>query len=125
LLNAIGTACKWTSNVVRKAELLNVIGYAGGTNVQAEQQQKLDVLSNEIFVNLLTASKKTAILVSEEIEDAILVEDKNKGHYCVVFDPLDGSSNIDCGVAVGTIFGIYHVVVTLLIRGCLVTKAIG
>lgn len=108
LLTAIGTACKWISNVVRKAELLKVIGYAGGTNVQEEQQQKLDVLSNEIMVNLLTATKKVAILISEELEEAVVLSEANKGVYCVVFDPLDGSSNIDCGVAVGTIFGIYH-----------------
>lgn len=86
------------------------IGYAGGTNIQDEQQQKLDILSNEIMINLLTATQKTAVLVSEEIEDAIIVAEKDKGSYCVVFDPLDGSSNIDCGVAVGTIFGIYHLV---------------
>jgi fructose-1,6-bisphosphatase I len=110
LLSAIATSCKWISNVVRKAELLKVIGYAGGTNVQAEQQQKLDVLSNEIMVNLLISSKRTALLISEEVEDAIVVPEPSKGQYCVVFDPLDGSSNIDCGVAVGTIFGIYKLV---------------
>jgi fructose-1,6-bisphosphatase I len=110
LLTAIGTACKWISNVVRKAELFKVIGYAGGTNVQEEQQQKLDILSNEIMVNLLVSSQKTAILVSEEIEKEIVVPERSRGSYCVVFDPLDGSSNIDCGVAVGTIFGIYRLV---------------
>lgn len=83
---------------------------AGATNVQAEQQQKLDILSNEIMINLLVTSKKTAILISEELDEAVIVPDKSKGIYCVVFDPLDGSSNIDCGVAVGTIFGIYRLV---------------
>lgn len=62
------------------------------------------------MVNALRASRKTAVLVSEELEDAIVIEDKLKGKYCVVFDPLDGSSNIDAGVNIGTIFGIYKVV---------------
>ena len=83
---------------------------AGETNVQGEDQKKLDVLSNDIMINALRASGKTAVLVSEENEEAIFIEDKYKGRYCVVFDPLDGSSNIDAGVNVGTIFGIYQVV---------------
>ncbi|KAI8611675.1 fructose-1,6-bisphosphatase class 1/Sedoheputulose-1,7-bisphosphatase [Chytriomyces sp. MP71] len=117
LLSAIGSACKWISNVVRKAELLKVIGATGVTNVQAETVQKLDILSNEIFINLLKGTGRAAVLVSEENEEvgfvfarferAIFV-DSERGHYCVVFDPLDGSSNIDCGVSVGTIFGIYE-----------------
>lgn len=83
---------------------------AGETNVQGEEQKKLDVLSNDIMVNALRASGKTAVLVSEELDDAIIIEEKNRGKYCVVFDPLDGSSNIDAGVNIGTIFGIYKVV---------------
>jgi hypothetical protein len=62
------------------------------------------------MVNALRASGRTAVLVSEELEDAIIIEDKYKGKYCVVFDPLDGSSNIDAGVNIGTIFGIYRIV---------------
>ncbi len=61
------------------------------------------------MVNSLKASGKTAVLISEEIDDPIFVEDEHKGKYCVVFDPLDGSSNIDAGVNIGTIFGIYRV----------------
>lgn len=94
----------------------------GSTNVQNESVQKLDILSNEIMINLLVSCGKTAVLVSEENESAIFVNGfhtnkllficldvngKGKGGYCVVFDPLDGSSNIDCGVSIGTIFGIY------------------
>ena len=93
------------------------VGLAGETNVQGEEQKKLDVLSNDIMINALRASGKTAVLVSEEQEEAIIIEDKYKGRYCVVFDPLDGSSNIDAGVNIGTIFGIYHLV-------CLVVLAI-
>ncbi len=86
------------------------VGLAGETNVQGEEQKKLDVLSNDIMVNSLRASGKTAVLVSEELEEAVIIEDKYKGKYCVVFDPLDGSSNIDAGVNIGTIFGIYQIV---------------
>lgn len=68
------------------------------------------------MVNSLRASGKCAVLVSEELEDAVIIEDRYKGKYCVVFDPLDGSSNIDAGVNIGTIFGIYHVVSRVLLR---------
>jgi fructose-1,6-bisphosphatase I len=91
--------------------LINLIGLAGETNVQGEDQKKLDVLSNDIMVNALRASGKTAVLVSEELDDPVIISDPRlKGKYCVVFDPLDGSSNIDAGVNIGTIFGIYRVV---------------
>jgi len=85
------------------------VGLAGETNVQGEEQKKLDVLANDIMINALRASGKTAVLVSEEIDNAIIIEEKSRGKYCVVFDPLDGSSNIDAGVNIGTIFGIYKV----------------
>ena len=89
---------------------------AGETNVQGEEQKKLDVLSNDIMVNSLRASGKTAVLVSEELENAIIIDEKQRGKYCVVFDPLDGSSNIDAGVNIGTIFGIYHIVSRALLH---------
>ncbi|KAG6897575.1 hypothetical protein C0992_000163 [Termitomyces sp. T32_za158] len=109
LLTAIQVTSKFIATNVRKARLINLVGLAGETNVQGEEQKKLDVLSNDIMVNALRASRKTAVLVSEELDDAIIIEDPHKGAYCVVFDPLDGSSNIDAGVNIGTIFGIYKV----------------
>ncbi|PIL24191.1 hypothetical protein GSI_13944 [Ganoderma sinense ZZ0214-1] len=109
LLTAIQTTSKFIATNVRKARLINLVGLAGETNVQGEEQKKLDVLSNDIMINSLRASGKTAVLVSEELEEAVVIEDKYKGKYCVVFDPLDGSSNIDAGVNIGTIFGIYHI----------------
>ncbi|KAF9031825.1 fructose-1,6-bisphosphatase [Hymenopellis radicata] len=109
LLTAIQVTSKFIATNVRKARLINLVGLAGETNVQGEDQKKLDVLSNDIMVNALRASGKTAVLVSEELEDAIIIEQKHRGRYCVVFDPLDGSSNIDAGVNIGTIFGIYKV----------------
>ena len=77
--------------------------------MQGEEQKKLDVLANDIMINSLRASGKTAVLISEENEEAVIIEDRYKGRYCVVFDPLDGSSNIDAGVNIGTIFGVYRV----------------
>jgi len=109
LLNAIQTTSKFIATNVRKARLINLIGLAGETNVQGEEQKKLDVLSNDIMINALRASRKTAVLVSEELDNAVIIEDRYKGKYCVVFDPLDGSSNIDAGVNIGTIFGIYQI----------------
>ncbi|QRV72487.1 fructose-1,6-bisphosphatase I [Ceratobasidium sp. AG-Ba] len=109
LLNAIQVTSKFIATNVRKARLINLVGLAGETNVQGEEQKKLDVLADDIMVNALRACGKTSVLVSEEREEAVIVEDRLKGKYCVVFDPLDGSSNIDAGVNIGTIFGIYKV----------------
>ncbi|KAF8628357.1 hypothetical protein AX15_003892 [Amanita polypyramis BW_CC] len=109
LLTAIQVTSKFIATNVRKARLINLIGLAGETNIQGEEQKKLDVLANDIMVNALRASGKTAVLISEELDDAIIIEERQRGRYCVVFDPLDGSSNIDAGVNIGTIFGIYRV----------------
>ncbi|KAI4321158.1 hypothetical protein MLD38_034576 [Melastoma candidum] len=91
LLNRIVLGCKFVCSSVNKGE----------------EQKKLDVLSNEVFMKALVSSGRTCILVSEEDEEATFVEPSKRGRYCIVFDPLDGSSNIDCGVSIGTIFGIY------------------
>ncbi|KAI4389422.1 hypothetical protein MLD38_001650 [Melastoma candidum] len=107
LLSHIVLGCKFVCSSVNKAGLAKLIGLAGETNVQGEEQKKLDVLSNEVFMKALVSSGRTCILVSEEDEEATFVEPAKRGKYCVVFDPLDGSSNIDCGVSIGTIFGIY------------------
>ncbi|RLU17079.1 hypothetical protein DMN91_011148 [Ooceraea biroi] len=107
LLNSIQTAVKAVSSAVRKAGIANMYGIAGNTNVQGEEVKKLDVLSNELFINMLTSSFTTCVLVSEENQNAIEVETEKSGKYIVCFDPLDGSSNIDCLVSVGSIFGIY------------------
>ena len=109
LLTSVQLACKFIATSVGKAGLVHLTGLAGDVNVQGEQVKKLDVLSNEIMINSLKSSGKAAVLVSEEDTEAIIVPAALRGHYCVVFDPLDGSSNIDAGVNVGTIFGIFHV----------------
>ncbi|KAM0792412.1 hypothetical protein ACM66B_005090 [Microbotryomycetes sp. NB124-2] len=109
LLTAVQTTCKFIATNVRRAGLLNLIGAAGTTNVQGEGQKKLDILSNDIMINSLRACGKCSVLISEENDDPIFIDTPYRGKYCVVFDPLDGSSNIDAGVNIGTIFGIYKV----------------
>ncbi|XP_031563769.1 fructose-1,6-bisphosphatase 1-like [Actinia tenebrosa] len=106
LLNAIMTAVKATSSAVRKAGIARLYGIAGDTNVSGDAQQKLDVMANELFINMLKSSYTTCLLVSEENETVIEVETEKQGKYVVWFDPLDGSSNIDCLASIGSIFGI-------------------
>uniref|UniRef100_A0A914PGR5 fructose-bisphosphatase n=1 Tax=Panagrolaimus davidi TaxID=227884 RepID=A0A914PGR5_9BILA len=126
LLVSLCTAFKAISAAVRKAGLAQLYGIAGQTNIQGEEVKKLDVLSNELMINMLRSSLYTCAMVSEEDEEArewkifqeinewfniyncvISVEPSRQGKYIVTFDPLDGSSNIDCLVSIGTIFGIY------------------
>jgi len=107
LLNAIQTACKLISRSVRKAGIAGLYGLAGAENASGDVQKKLDVLSNEMMVNSLYNSHVCAVLVSEENEEPIIVEPAMAGKYCVAFDPLDGSSNIDCNVSTGTIFAVW------------------
>jgi fructose-1,6-bisphosphatase I len=109
LLTAIAVGCKFVASAVRKAGLAGMLGMAGSANVQGEDQKKLDILANDVFISLLTRCKQCAVLISEENDEPIIVDEEHRGGYCVTFDPLDGSSNIDCGVSIGTIFGIYPV----------------
>jgi len=112
LLSTIQSAVKAISSAVRKAGLAKLYGMAGDTNIQGEEVKKLDVLSNDLFINLLKDSFTTCLLVSEENEKIIEVETERQGKYIVCFDPLDGSSNIDCLVSIGSIFGVYKKVST-------------
>jgi fructose-1,6-bisphosphatase I len=111
LLQSIQLSCKFVGMNVRRVGLANLTGLANEVNIQGEEVKKLDVVANLTFINALRSSGMTAILVSEENEREILVEDQvySGRKYCVVFDPLDGSSNIDAGVSIGSIFGIYKV----------------
>jgi len=104
LLNEIVVACKEISGKVRKAGLLGVLGSAGKVNVQGEEVQKLDELANRILLENLKSCGKACQITSEEIEDALIVSESG---YAVAFDPLDGSSNIDVNVSIGTIFSIH------------------
>uniref|UniRef100_A0AAQ5YGJ0 Fructose-1,6-bisphosphatase 1 n=1 Tax=Amphiprion ocellaris TaxID=80972 RepID=A0AAQ5YGJ0_AMPOC len=107
LLNSLCTAVKAISSAVRKAGIAHLYGIAGSTNVTGDQVKKLDILSNDLVINMLKSSFSSCVLVSEENDKAIIVEPERRGKYIVCFDPLDGSSNIDCLVSIGTIFSIY------------------
>nr|XP_005304353.1 fructose-1,6-bisphosphatase isozyme 2 isoform X2 [Chrysemys picta bellii] len=107
LLNSMLTAVKATSSAVRKAGLAQMYGIAGTVNVTGDEVKKLDVLSNSLVINMLQSSYGTCVLVSEENKDAIITPQDKRGKYVVCFDPLDGSSNIDCLASIGTIFAIY------------------
>lgn len=107
LLSGITLATKIIASWVRRAGLSDVLGSTGQSNVQGETVQKLDVLANQTLLHCLGARGNVAIMASEEDEEPIVVErDREHGKYVVVFDPLDGSSNIDVNVSVGTIFSI-------------------
>jgi fructose-1,6-bisphosphatase I len=107
LLNSIVTAIKAISSAVRKAGLAQLYGIAGSTNVQGEEVKKLDVLSNDLMINMIKSSFTSCALISEENKELIEVETEKQGKYIVSFDPLDGSSNIDCLISIGTIFAIH------------------
>jgi fructose-1,6-bisphosphatase I len=108
ILEQIAFASKIISREVNKAGLVNIIGSTSTHNIHGETQQKLDLFSNEEMIKALDPTGKVCAMASEEIDDAIPVSDKSlEGKYAVVFDPLDGSSNIDVNVSIGTIFGIY------------------
>ncbi len=109
LLYDIALAAKIIAASIRRAGLVNILGSAGNTNVQGEEQQKLDVFANETMTNALNHTGRVCVMASEEDEQIIPVPDQYPaGKYSVLYDPLDGSSNIDVNGAVGTIFSIYR-----------------
>ncbi|PRX57320.1 class 1 fructose-bisphosphatase [Flagellimonas meridianipacifica] len=111
LLNGIRLAAKVVNHEVNKAGLVDIIGTAGDVNIQGENQQKLDVLANEKFIQTLKNREIVCGIASEEEDDFISInsfDEKHQNKYVVLIDPLDGSSNIDVNVSVGTIFSIYR-----------------
>jgi fructose-1,6-bisphosphatase I len=110
LLRDIGVAAKIVNREVNKAGLLNILGAVGSENQHGEQVQKLDIYANEKLIECLSNSGECAGIASEENEEFIPIPPVNQkeSKYVVVVDPLDGSSNIDVNVSVGTIFGIYR-----------------
>ena len=111
LLNSIRLAAKVVNHEVSKAGLVDIIGAAGDTNIQGEDQQKLDVYANEKFIQALTKRNIVCGIASEEEDHYITINSQDDNHqnkYIVLIDPLDGSSNIDVNVSVGTIFSIYR-----------------
>lgn len=109
LLRDISLACKMINKQVNKAGLGDVLGTHGATNVQGEEQMKLDVYSDQMLINVLRNSSECAGIASEENDDFVAFEDEYSmnSKYVVMFDPLDGSSNIDVNASIGTIFCIY------------------
>jgi fructose-1,6-bisphosphatase I len=107
LLSGLTLATKIIADQVRRAGLADILGSAGLSNVQGEAVQKLDVLANHALLHCLGKRGNVAVMASEEDEEPIVVpQDRQYGRYVVIFDPLDGSSNIDVNVSVGTIFSI-------------------
>ena len=111
LINSIRLAAKVVNHEVNKAGLVDIIGAYGDTNIQGEEQQKLDVYANEKFIQTLTNRNIVCGIASEEEDDFITInsqDENNQNKYVVLIDPLDGSSNIDVNVSVGTIFSVYR-----------------
>jgi len=106
LLSGITLATKMTQAKVRRAGLLDVLGDVGRTNSHGECQQKLDIYANEALLHCMSVRESVAVLASEEGQDAVTFDGREEGKYVIIFDPLDGSSNIDVNVSVGTIFSI-------------------
>jgi len=121
LFGAIDTACKAISNLVKRSQLPSseTLGYEGAVNIQGEDQKKLDVITNDVLKRALRFTGKLGVLASEEEDEPVDVVGPNSGkatevifeegdRYVAVFDPLDGSSNVDAGCPTGTIIGIYE-----------------
>ena len=108
ILSALSISAKVIADHVRRARLVDVLGKAGAENVQGEEQQKLDVISNDVLMRVLGSREGVAIVASEENEEPVIIRSDAHGEmrYCVLFDPLDGSSNLDVCGSVGTIFSI-------------------
>ena len=110
LLRDIGLAAKRVNVEVNKAGLVDILGDAGSMNVQGEEVKKLDIFANNQFVGVLRHGISCAGIGSEELDDVVIFDDEvsNASKYVCLFDPLDGSSNIDVNVSIGTIFSVYR-----------------
>ncbi|KAF4348120.1 hypothetical protein F8388_003462 [Cannabis sativa] len=107
VLSSISLACKQIASLLQRSSITNLTGAHGTINIQGEDQKKLDVISNELFCSCLRSSGRTGIIASEEEDVPVAVEETYSGNYIVVFDPIDGSANIDTALTTGSIFGIY------------------
>jgi fructose-1,6-bisphosphatase I len=109
LLHDLSLAAKVISLEVNKAGLVDIIGFTGDSNVHGEQVKKLDILAHEMLIKAMDHGGHLCVMASEEEEDIIQIPQKfNIGKYVLLFDPLDGSSNIDANISIGTIFSIYR-----------------
>lgn len=111
LLYDIALAAKIISHKTNRAGLVDILGKAGSSNIQGEEQQKLDVFADSVLFRLNDHTGRLCVMASEENEGILPIPEQfRKGSYVLVYDPLDGSSNIDVNVSIGTIFGIYRTV---------------
>jgi fructose-1,6-bisphosphatase I len=110
LLRNIGLAAKRVNTEVNKAGLVDILGDAGSINVQGEEVKKLDLFANNQFIRVLQHGISCAGIASEELDDFVAFDDEisNNSKYVCMFDPLDGSGNIDVNISIGTIFGVYR-----------------
>ena len=109
ILNQIAFAAKIVSREVNKAGLVEILGLTGEKNIQGEEVQKLDEFANDVFLNILGKSGHFCVMASEEVEHTVPIpKGYRSGHYAIAIDPLDGSSNIDVNVNIGTIFSIHR-----------------
>ncbi|MFM2359862.1 MAG: hypothetical protein RLY16_1855 [Bacteroidota bacterium] len=110
LLRDIGLAAKRVNVEVNKAGLVDILGDAGSVNVQGEEVKKLDVYANDQFMGVLRHGISCAGIGSEELDDVVIFDDEisNNSKYVCLFDPLDGSANIDVNVSIGTIFSVFR-----------------
>ena len=108
LIRDLSIAAKVVNSYIRRAGLLDVLGETGETNVQGEVQQRLDAIAHAEFVEALRLGGECALIVSEEADEIVPLAPKGGGRYVVLLDPLDGSSNIDVNVSVGTIFSVFR-----------------
>ena len=106
LIHEVSITCKEIAATVSRGELSGVLGVAGSENVQGETQKELDIITNDIMVDHMKFSGLVAGMGSEEVDEPILVPAVERGEYLLMFDPLDGSSNIDVNISVGTIFSV-------------------
>ncbi|KAI5285137.1 Fructose-1,6-bisphosphatase [Ascosphaera aggregata] len=121
LCHALQFAFKSISHYIRRATLINLHGLAGTSNTTGDAQKKLDVIGNDLFISAMRGCGRCRILISEEEDEAILFDMYPEARYAVVCDPIDGSSNIDAGVSVGTIFGVFKLPDSLVGPGKTVT----
>ena len=107
LCHALQFAFKSIAYYIRRASLINLTGLAGSSNTTGDDQKKLDVIGNDLFIASMKGSGKCRLRVSEEEDQVDVFDESPNARYGVVCDPIDGSSNLDAGVSVGTIFGIF------------------
>ena len=108
IFRSLELAAKVVNRDVRKAGLVDILGNHGSTNTHGEEQKKLDVIANDVFIAALSKCGEVSVIISEENDDPVFIEGCENEKYIIAIDPLDGSSNIDVNASIGTIFSIYR-----------------